>query len=819
MLTPTLALLLAGCGAAPSLTLPADQLPPPYTMTGSEAVRLSVRDAVAGSRFDWTAPWFIEVTLPAGVTVPGRGLPAGLGAAVGEPTTDPATDGSILQLELPASAYGRTDEEQQNGSAGSFDPPRLCELGQPCLWQANDDGRWRAWRIRTVGGSDVVEEVQLDHAWPDEAPNRPEAAWRVLTVWLPSTSTLLPGDRVVFAYVGGVPRRSTDWLDAPADELRPRVRLRPASPPGAPACLGADRACWLEVPASQTQGLVIHPEPARFAQLVAPLDHDAGAPMTARVVFLDRFSNPSRWTGTLRLLTSGVDVMPVLPVADAWSVPFTVAGPPAGVYTLSPLTAPALDGLPQSVNVLPAGASAWRRKIGDLHIHSGQDGGPSFALSSVDGDHRGNFTRANDAMRYLREVAGHDFGAVSEHSWRDRSWSPPSGTSPWSPGGPCEITTDYLTDDYDWWTLSQQLAWQFQQDNPDFVVFPAFEWHGNFTQGGLDADLHRVVVYREHDAPGFDLPMLPGAMGNRGPQCLYRYLDDYGVDPSAALVIPHMMFPRMSNEDWDLTYRPAAPFDTLISPSLTLSYQSVVEIYSARNAGPITPTSSAALTMFEGNPDEAGAYAPYALRYGWRDVQAVIGVIGASDNHVQTPGSDNLWPSTGAVPGHHHEPGGAAFVLVDPAADPRDGLFDAIRARRTYATSGPRMWADFTATTPGATWPMGSDIGSLSAGALTLSVGLATPRPIRAATVIAVQVGGPDAYQTVASWPGVNTQQLFDDVTIPNPVPPGGAPETWMYYLRAFTGNAVRPRATELQRQLGNQDAVWTSPIWVTWTR
>jgi hypothetical protein len=223
--------------------------------------------------------------------------------------------------------------------------------------------------------------------------------------------------------------------------------------------------------------------------------------------------------------------------------------------------------------------------------------------------------------------------------------------------------------------------------------------------------------------------------------------------------------------------------------------------------------------MFEGNPDATGAYPPYALRYGWRDVQAVIGVVGASDNHVQTPGSDNLWSAARGPGGHHHEPGGAAFVLVDPTADPRDAVFDAIRARRTYATSGPRVWADFAASADGSVWPMGSDVGALSADALSLSVGLATPRLIRSATILAVKVGGADAYQTVGNWQGVNTAQLFDDVTIQNPVAPGGAPETWLYYLRAFTGDAVRPRATTLQRQQGNQDAVWTSPIWVTWTR
>jgi hypothetical protein len=90
-----------------------------------------------------------------------------------------------------------------------------------------------------------------------------------------------------------------------------------------------------------------------------------------------------------------------------------------------------------------------------------------------------------------------------------------------------------------------------------------------------------------------------------------------------------------------------------------------------------------------------GAGAWEALRRGYR-----LGMIASSDNHVGMPGRS--YPHDRQV--HTPFPGGLAAVWAPELT--RESIFDAIRARRCYGTTGARIILDFTVNGQ----PMGGEV-------------------------------------------------------------------------------------------------------------
>ena len=134
----------------------------------------------------------------------------------------------------------------------------------------------------------------------------------------------------------------------------------------------------------------------------------------------------------------------------------------------------------------------------------------------------------------------------------------------------------------------------------------------------------------------------------------------------------------------------------------------------------------------------------------------------------------------------------------------RADLWEGLTARRTYATTGPRFWMDFSVdgSLMGASM---SSTDSALAAEIEVHVGL----PLRRVELFGVQSGDPTmAYQTL--WfDEPSGESLSTVVPIPRPEDAAAEGTEWLYYVRALAGEADVP--------LLELEAAWSSPVWVRW--
>lgn len=754
---------------------------------------------VAGAEVGPEDPMTIVLRVPSGVTIRGRERSTG----------SRPDDGSILQLELPVDQDALEDETAMGGSIGLMDPPRYCSLEEPCELEDATPGRWRAFRERLVGGETTRTELQLGPGRVARLRSgKMRAAGRVVAAWLPPDAPPIDAeDRVVFPYVGRLPGRATHWLPPPHDVWRPRVRWR--IPRRAdPACADSGPICWRELVDAESEGMRIDGGEPAFVRVVAPLDVHSGAPMAVKVTVLDVHSNPTRVTTDVDLRDEEGRLLGSASFRDDWTQTVTLPAAEPGLLSVRADTSLHVRALHHWTKVHPQGSTTRWRLAGDMHVHTSRTATASFDPSSASNDHRGGFARPDPAFDYLRAVAGFDWGALSEHASDHATYTLPADASfdLYRPEGLCAVEDDRSSGAPDWWGPSQRIARDYDANHVDFVTFPAYEWHGFWYRDPISAPLHRVVLFRDHDSEQA-LPMLPGTTARRPPQCLLRFLELSGRTPDDTVVFTHLMEQKVANRDWDLTYRPAPPYDGLVAADAAEDWFRGVEIFSTRNH-PSRPGRNA-LTVYEGPDDPSDR--PWTIRYGWRDVGAVIGVVGASDDHTATPGSDDLWPLPPRRRTFDHDPGGVTFVLA--SAPDRQGIFNGLRQGATCATSGPRAWLDFRIGNDEGAASMGQQVGPVSSCALPAVVELMVGRAIREVGVYGVRVGSRDPYLLLDSRTGWRREHLRMKEQLSNPVEAGGAEQTWLYYVRAFLGASLEEGGSEDV----DRDAVWSTPIWVTW--
>jgi hypothetical protein len=727
--------------------------------------QLGVRTHVGGSG----EPSF-GYTFTAPVDITGGGVPVDGGAF----------NMAVIEIELPQ-GHGSTDENAMvSTGVRDFDAPLFCPAGIACA-NATHDGYWSGTVVALDG---TTRPIQLGHAELDLGRAK-QFYHPVYGGFLEVGEKIARGERVRLDYRGKLPGSATDWTMAP---LVANFRYRTS--------VGS---AWVVLGDSQVQPLQLTPEPPKYVRALAPLDVQVGVPFTVAVVVTDHYGNPSPVTGSVML---GGDVSAELVFNNEWrkelgGVSYATAGPHKIVPTLA--GARSIYHYSMATTVAPT----LQRLVGDVHSHSG-DGGAQrkFMNNFGPGDHDGLFTRTHDALRYMQEVAGHDFGALSEHADPWDSWTLPPAVAAdpqFSTGGACAGTHHAVAGLPNWFMLHQQIVEQYDTDAKGaFIAFPAYEWHGTHTTATDTSPLHRIVLFRDFssDPANAPLPLLAGDLANISPQCVVRFLSLAGFGPDKALIVPHMMQAANTNIDWDLTYGTTG---TVATRAQLDAYHKIGEIYSARSIDQGRAYGKATLTIFETGDSTLGRW---HYRYGWRQQGAHIGLIGSSDNHSQFPGVNDDVDLSG-VNYHSNEPGGYAVVLA-PTRD-RGGIFGALSARATYATSGVRAWLDYSVN--------GMEMGAqLTAGTtpMVASITLLTGMEISTVELWTVQVGGPaGSYQLVKSaTPG--GEQFSTTVTLDNPVAVGGGTQEWLYYVRAFLKTSGSLTDAD--------EAVWSSPIWISWT-
>ncbi len=196
--------------------------------------------------------------------------------------------------------------------------------------------------------------------------------------------------------------------------------------------------------------------------------------------------------------------------------------------------------------------------------------------------------------------------------------------------------------------------WVKSQDKADavyepgtFTTFYAWEWT-SWLWG------HRIVYYKD-----------------RGGSVFHRTDENYSTVPDLvealegqeveSLIMPHVMQPLPDARIW------------LTDP---IDLQRLVEIYSHHNddSGVDIPD------LFEVEARDL-----WSLQYAW-SVGHRFGVIGSSDDHFGLPGRNGIVPDSEGS-------GGLAVVIAEENS--RDSIWEALVARRTYATTGTRILLDF----------------------------------------------------------------------------------------------------------------------------
>ena len=294
------------------------------------------------------------------------------------------------------------------------------------------------------------------------------------------------------------------------------------------------------------------------------------------------------------------------------------------------------------------------------------------------------------------------------------------------------------------WQEIQAAAEEFQDRSSacEFTTFVGYEWTGN----PMGVSLHRNILFRGRSVQRVPVSYLSA----HTPDALFDRLEATCLDtdtPCDLLSIPHN-----GNLGAGQMFAPGAePFDAA-SAERRARIEPLLEIYQHKGASECLPpgiddplVSDDELCRFEmyhpnlcgspgADPDDCvGActgggfgflggcvgpqdFARGALRNGLTELARIganpwrLGFIGSTDTHIAAAGGVEEAPYPGhagetedapterlALPpgaltyGRTGSPGGLAVVWAEENS--REAIFDAMRRRETYATSGPRIIA------------------------------------------------------------------------------------------------------------------------------
>ena len=334
-----------------------------------------------------------------------------------------------------------------------------------------------------------------------------------------------------------------------------------------------------------------------------------------------------------------------------------------------------------------------------------------------------------EALAYARHAAGVDFAAITDHA--EGIWGDP------------------MTDD-DWTRTRLEVEGAFAIDQ--FAPLLGFVWTGAFP---WDKDYPK--------GPGDWVVLYPGSAGSRvraddprsgSPARLHAKLAGTG-----AIAIPGRALPRGAADRWK-------DYDPRIDVA--------AEVYSSRGG---SECATCGPPTDEGAADDAGSIQE-ALARGLR-----LGLVASSDNQGGHPGLTGY-------PGYQRlllDAGGLTCVRAERLV-PRE-IVDALRARRAYATTGARIFLDFSAD--------GHAMGEEYA------------RDEPGGPMFRIEVGGTGDLERV------EIVKYADGLARPFPVVFTARPATWRY-AGEFTDPAFDKNSLYYLRVVQKDgERAWSSPIWV----
>ena len=260
----------------------------------------------------------------------------------------------------------------------------------------------------------------------------------------------------------------------------------------------------------------------------------------------------------------------------------------------------------------------------------------------------------------------------------------------------------FLDQHTEMWTELQETVGRFNEPGR-FVALAGYEWtswlHG-----------HRHVLYFEDESPIFS-SMDPKY---ETPEQLWKALENH-----TAISVAHHSAGGPVSTNWD--FLP----DAHIEP--------VTEVVSVHGSSEAPDSPRVIYDPVDGNfvRDAIGKGVPF-------------GFVGSGDSHDGHPGLAQL-----ASPN-----GGLAAIFSEEKT--RDGVLDALRSRRAYATNGPRIWLRLNLDGH----PMGAQLSPASTATQQLQYSVAGTAPIDRIDLV-------HSGHVVGSFPGEGQREASGTVDIP----------------------------------------------------
>ncbi len=504
---------------------------------------------------------------------------------------------------------------------------------------------------------------------------------------------------------------------------------------------------WQDV--AEPPQIKILPQNGKTMILTSPSDLKNGQTFDLAVVVLDKFGNlASGYRGTVSFQST--DKNADLPKTYAFAekdkgkhVFKNVKYNSSGFHKITVENTQGLE-LSTHYSYISQTEAKHKRFFGDIHFHTGTGtrNRGFFGNEPNEQDH----DNADINMLSLKDFQHHNAGGDHRGNFTTAPEAYTYAKDVLRLDFASSSEHDVTLFDDEAWKLSQSITDDFHEPGK-FTTFFAYEWTPGIT--------HHIILYKERGLTVFDRRAYPDLPS------LWSAFDKQG---KPVICIPHLTWNFEEHNNWE---------------HINNTYRRLGEIYSLWNGRYLIQPGD------EPQRFELGKANKWSFQHAWHKGHK-IGVIGSTDNHLGRPGANNYTIYT-------QHTGGLAVAISE--ANNREHLWDALESRRTYATTGTRIYIDFNVNGH----PMGSEIKSVN-----------TP-------VIIGKVGGTNKLETIEVVKYENGEYSTfyktspDSETTEFSIEDKDFDSDCFYYLRVYQVSEVPGRLWTFP----TNEMAWSSPIWI----